>query len=170
MMTKLTGDKYYHWLVEQISIGKSNRTFDSLFQCMHHREFVWFIPNDDNRIGDALDLRREFWGEGRFLPQNGVSILEVFVALSRRMAWVGGGEAPDWVWVLIKNLGLNRFPDPLTYRKEQRIEDILETFLWRNYQPNGEGGLFPLLKTKDDQTKVELWYQMHAYINEKIPI
>lgn len=137
---------------------------------MFHREFVWLVPNDDNRIGDALDLRREFWGEGRFLPQEGVSILEILVALSRRAAWNGGGEAPDWVWIFIRNLHLNKYSDPLTDRKKDSVEEILEHFVWRNYAPNGEGGLFPLTETEHDQTKVELWYQMHAYIMEKIPI
>ncbi|HEX4503413.1 MAG TPA: hypothetical protein VH187_20000 [Scandinavium sp.] len=170
MMTKLFNEGYFDWLIAQIDTGRTHRTFEDLFRCMHRREFVWFIPNDDNRVGDAWDLRREFWGEGHPLPQNGVSILEVLVALSRRAAWVSSGESHEWMWIFIKNLKLNKFPDPISFRKENQVEDILETFVWRTYAPNGEGGLFPLHETKEDQTKVELWYQMHAYINEKIPI
>jgi hypothetical protein len=169
MMMNSIGERYFEWLVSQINVTRSSKQFTGIFRWMYHREFVWLVPNDDNRIGDAIDLRKEFW-ENRTIPQNGVSILEVIVALSRRAAFVGGGEAPDWAWIFIKNLGLNKFHDPLTYRKDHKIEEILETFVYRLYAPDGVGGLFPLLNPPLDQTKVELWYQMHAYINEKIPI
>lgn len=167
---KIFDDRYFNWLTEQIDTGKSTRSFEGLFKCMHRHEFVWFVPHDDNRIGDAIDLRKEFSREDRFLHQTGVSVLEVLVALSRRAAWVSSGEAPEWAWTFIKNLHLSRFSDPLTLRKEGYIEDILNGFVYRTYAPNGEGGLFPLVETEHDQTKVELWYQMHAYIMEKIPI
>ena len=169
-MTNSIGERYYEWLVSQVNVTRSSKEFSGIFRWMYHQEFVWLVPNDDNRIGDAIDLRKEFWGVGRMIPQNGVSILEVIVALSRRAAFVGGGEAPDWAWIFIKNLGLNKFHDPLTSRKETKIQEILETFVYRLYAPDGVGGLFPLLNPPLDQTKVELWYQMHAYINEKIPI
>ena len=169
-MTKSLGEEYFQWLVSQINVGQTSKMFEGIFRWMYHREFVWLVPNDDNRIGDAIDLRKEFWGLHNPVLQEAVSILEVIVALSRRAAWVGGGEAADWAWVFIKNLGLNRYSDPLTYRKDRKIESILEAFVWRNYAPDGDGGLFPLENPPLDQTKVELWYQMHAYINEKIPI
>jgi hypothetical protein len=167
---KSLGEQYFAWLIDQINITRSSKSFQGIFRWMYHRQFVWIVPNDDNRIGDAIDLRKEFCGEGHMVPQDGVSILEVIVALSRRAAWVGGGEAPDWAWIFIKNLGLNKFHDPLTYRKDEKIEDILEAFVWRTYSADGTGGLFPLIHPPLDQTKVEIWYQMHAYINEKIPI
>lgn len=168
-MTKSLGEPYFQWLISQINTNSTRRTFEGIFRWMYHREFVWLVPNDDNRIGDAIDIRKEFW-RGRDLSEQGVSILEVIVALSRRAEWVGGGEAADWAWVFIKNLQLNKYHDPLTDRKDRKIEEILEAFVWRTYKPDGEGGLFPLDYTELDQTKVEIWYQMHAYINEKIPI
>jgi hypothetical protein len=163
------GEEYFDWLTLQIKPSRTTKTFTGVFIWLYIREFIWLVPNDDNRIGDAIDLRKEFW-EKKALPQTGVSILEVVVALSRRAEWVGGGEAADWAWIFIRNLGLNKYPDPLSLFKENKIEEILETFVWRTYAPNGEGGMFPLKSTNYDQTKVELWYQMHAYINEKIPI
>ena len=57
-MTKLDID-YYEWLIDQIVIpnGKSYR---DLFELMHNLEFVWTVPNDDNRVQDGWDLRPEF--------------------------------------------------------------------------------------------------------------
>jgi hypothetical protein len=47
---------------------------------------------------------------------------------------------------------------------EKEIDDILTRLIERTYKPNGEGGFFPLPQTDEDQTKVEIWYQMSAYI------
>jgi hypothetical protein len=157
--------EYFEWLVSQIEI-RSTKTYGEMLYKLHHTEFVWFIPNDDNRARDGEDLRHEFLGERRYEFQNGVSILEVLVALSRRIEFNGGGRAPNWAWVLIQNLELHKMNDPLNLRKSVKIDDILEALVFRTYEPSGQGGLFPLIDAKEDQTKLELWYQMSAYILE----
>jgi hypothetical protein len=167
MMTKKFAERYFHWLANQIVVEKSeHRDYEYLFRRLHSREFVWLVPNDDNRAGDALELRREFWGEGNKYPRYGVSTLEVIVALSRRLEFNAGGEKEIWAGQLLKNLGLDKMYDPVSKRKAMKIDDILETLLWRTYEYDGIGGFFPLLSTEEDQTKVEIWYQMAAYINE----
>ncbi len=47
------------------------------------------------------------------------------------------------------------------------IEDIIHTFVWRTYNYNGYGGLFPLDDPKEDQRKVEIWYEFCAWVEEK---
>ena len=56
--------------------------------------------------------------------------------------------------------------DPISKRKSIKIDDILDTLIWRTYEYDGIGGFFPLTNAEEDQTKVEIWYQMAAYINE----
>lgn len=165
-MTKEFAERYLNWLSTQIAIDPVE--YAGLLSYLHQKEFVWIIPNDDNRIGDALELRKEFWGEGNKIPRQGVSTLEVLVALSRRLEFNGGGDKEVWAWRLISNLGLQRMFDPINRRKAYRIEDILNTLIWRTYEPDGRGGFFPLKDAKEDQTKVEIWYQMSAYIIEHI--
>src|SRR5215469_1846943 len=99
-------DGYFKWLKSQfiIDAGPNHRTFDALFNRLYSKEFVWFVPNDDNRIGDGLELRREFMGGGRWPIEKGVSTLEVIVALSRRVAFNSLGTPVDWAWILLKNL------------------------------------------------------------------
>lgn len=172
----LSGD-YLRWLASQIR-GEENKTYDGLFEIMYEKEFVWLIPNDDNRKGDGLDLRVEFcyaqnirMGRvGAFLdkdnPDPPCSFLEVLVALSRRLEFAAGGSAPGWAWELITNLKLHRIMDPIGRAKARKANDILEKCIWRNYPSDGEGGFFPLSWPDEDQTQIELWYQMAAYINE----
>jgi hypothetical protein len=78
----------------------------------------------------------------------------------------GGKNAPGWAWVLLNNLGLHRAADPLSRRSVKRVNDILDRCMWRTYSPDGRGGFFPLESPQQDQTEVEIWYQMMAYINE----
>ena len=162
-----TDYKYYEWLVSQIETP-GDRTYNELFERMHNFEFVWFVPNDDNRLQDGLDLRHEFLnGNAPNLRLKGVTMLEILVALSRRLAFTAGGNEHRWAWKLLKNLRLNKMSDPLTEAKAQRIDDILYAVVWRTYDRSGNGGFFPLKDSLDDQTKVELWYQMNAYVIEK---
>lgn len=166
-MTKKFAERYFEWLASQIKIEQHiHSDYDSLFRYLHSREFVWVVPNDDNRIVDALSLRREFWGEGNRYPRDGVSTLEVILALSRRLEFIAGGEKEVWAGQLIKNLKLDRMWDPISLRKLHRMEDIVNTLIWRTYDRDGTGGFFPLRNVEEDQTKVEIWYQMNAYINE----
>jgi hypothetical protein len=112
---------------------------------MHNVEFVWTVPNDDNRVQDGLDLRPEF-ADGKvseFGPRRG-TFLEVLIGISRRLEFTAGGEARHWVWRLIKNLRLHKCHDPLTEEKYAKVRDILDAVIWRTYQSNGRGGFFPL--------------------------
>lgn len=160
--------EYFEWLVGEIAVP-ARKTYNDLFDRMHNLEFVWFIPNDDNRIQDGMDVRNEFLNGSRGkLTQvlGGVSLLEVLVALSRRVAFNAGGKPERWAWELVKNLKLHKASDPLIGAKGNKVEEALESLVWRTYNPDGTGGFFPLTNPKEDQTKVEIWYQMNAYVNE----
>jgi hypothetical protein len=163
---------YFDWLTQQFEIlGKSKRTYQALFLKLFSTEFVWTIPGDDNRVKDALDLRREFENQGgprfgRIQTLQFVTVLEVLLALSRRLAFLAGGEAPEWAWHLLENLNIEGCSDPLTLTQSGHIDEVLDALVWRTYQKNGRGGFFPLKKPKGDQRKVELWYQMQEYISE----
>lgn len=160
---------YYEWLISQIDVPH-NKTYGDLFERMHNLEFVWTVPNDDNRVHDGLDLRLEFLqGSSKPLPKSflgGVSFLEVLVALSRRVSFTAGGDSRVWAWRLIKNLRLNKASDPLLGSKATRVDETIESVVWRTYHHSGQGGFFPLKNHVEDQTKVEIWYQMNAYVNE----
>jgi hypothetical protein len=158
--------EYYDWLISKIKLPP-NKSFNSLFDMMHSREFVWLVPNDDNRIEDALELRPEFLDErNKKLDLGGATVLEVVVSLSRRASFTGGHSPEHWAWKLIKNLRLDKEFDPLSFENMARINDILETLIWRTYRKNGQGGFFPLKHPEEDQTQVEIWYQMNKYIIE----
>jgi hypothetical protein len=151
--------------------GFNPRTSHSrLLRQLHTTEFVFIIPNDDNRVLDGLELRAEFLHRGRMKHVDrewetlGCSCLEMMIGLSRRLSFEAEGEPREWFWIMIDNLGLTRFDDDLY--DEEAVEEILTIFVYRQYLPDGQGGLFPLQVPHQDQREVDLWYQMNAYLLE----
>jgi len=158
---------YYEWLVEKIAIP-NGKDYRELFEIMHNTQFQWTVPNDDNRIQDAIDLRGYFLdGKKRNINLDGATLLEILVSLSQRTAFTAGGTPRKWAWKLLKNLRLTTMSDPLNPEMIRQINDKLDALIWRTYQYNGRGGFFPLQDPKEDQRKVEIWYQMNKYVIER---
>jgi hypothetical protein len=170
-------ERYLTWLYGQVANVKArarSRTFWSLLRQMYKKEFVWLVPNDDNRISDGRDLRYEFLAEHQDeqgdpewigLP---CSMLELFIVLARAVAFEMDDDMRIWFWHFIEVVDLERYNDR-DYNKdaEEAIDETLDRIIWRNYSPSGKGGLFPLRDPKQDQRKVELWYQLNAYLLEQ---
>jgi hypothetical protein len=165
-MTATVNHDYLNWLVSQIQIVGPPRTYNELFLQMQSTEFVWSIQGDDNRVNDGRDLRIDYPYRGDLLGQEYVTFLEVLIGLSRRLAFIAGGEAELWAWQLIENLGFGNFTDPLNNSRRNEIRKRLEMVMSRTYGPDGYGGFFPLNDPHEDQTQVEIWRQLHAFVNE----
>lgn len=176
-MSNPLAEEYLRWLEPQIrdEYGRPGTdTYWDLLTVMFEKEFVWTVPHDDSRMLDGLDLRVEFCHAQHIrldaLRNLGpCSFLEVLIGLSRRLSFMAGGSAPGWAWQLLCNLELHRMTDPLSQRHISKANDILDAVIWRTYQPDGSGGFFPLAWPDGDQTQIELWYQMAAYIDEIHP-
>ena len=140
---------------------------------LYVKEFVWLIPNDDNRAEDGKELRYEFINEQGIDEVDqawldlGCSVLEMMIALARRAAFESDDEVVEWFWRFIFNLGLNNHTD-IAYKSttEREVDNVLDTVIFRTYDADGLGGLFPLTHPRQDQRKVELWYQLAAYLSE----
>src|SRR6185436_7978873 len=115
---------YFEWLTEHINFAfgrPRGKTYIDLMSQLHTKEFVWFVPNDHNRLEDALALRHEFLHDanvsnsGDFvLGVPPLSVLEVIVSLARRCAFADSGDPRNWAWKLVENLGLDKMSDPVS--------------------------------------------------------
>lgn len=167
--------RYFLWLCDVVYVSRTKYDVGNMNLCswLHTKQFTGGIPNDDNRAEDGKKLRGEFLEQSlvRELPSDKpCSVLEMLVALALRMDYIVS-RAPDdhlvgkYFWEFIDNLGL----DISNTHSDIENTEILRTFLGREYSYNGSGGLFPLRNPKKDQRKVEIWYQMMAYIEENYP-
>lgn len=175
-MDRTLSEDYLRWLEPQTrdEHADPSRTYWDILGLMFEKEFVWLVPNDDNRVADGLDLRVEFCYARHIHPGalhnlGPCSFLEVLIGISRRLAFDAGGLAPGWAWQLMNNLELHRMVDPLRRAQRKKAEDILDTCIWRTYLPDGTGGFFPLAWPDEDQTRIEIAYQMAAWISELHP-
>lgn len=171
---------YFHWLCELVGVEQEERSYWVLAKDLHRMPFYSLIPHDENRASDGIALREEYLSEingPRYLRLDlgECTMLEMLIALSRRMDY----ETADPVyeqdntavlfWEMIDNLGLIEYDDAsyADVRNRIRVSEILNNLIRRRYHRNGRGGLFPLKRPSCDQRKVEIWYQMNAYLMEK---
>lgn len=172
-MTGPLDELYFVWLYSQVAdpaVKDPSMSYWRLLKELFDKEFVWVVPNDDNRLEDGKDLRKEFLDDQDLAAdpdwiELGCSVLELVVGLSRKLAFEADGEPHYWFWQMMDNLGIGEFNDQERLPK-RIIDDVLEQVIWRTYGPDGSGGIFPLREPNKDQRKVELWYQMSAYILE----
>jgi hypothetical protein len=174
-MSQPLDDQYLEWLYAQVASVKQknpSRSYWTLMRQLYTKEYIWLVPNDDNRMQDGLDLRLEFMDEDVWSEEwmsLGCSMLELFIGLSRRLAFEAEGEARDWFWQLLNNLDLSDLNDHIYHegtRTVNRVDRILDNVIWRTYNKDGSKGLFPLKHPDEDQRDVEIWYQMSAYLLE----
>lgn len=169
-------EQYLTWLYEQVCLNPDKalrRKHWSLMRQIYIKEFIWLIPNDDNRVDDGRDLRHEFLYDYEiddvdpYWLNLGCSMLEMLVALSRRMAFETDGEPHIWFWHMIEVLNLEQYNDKkYDDNAEEIINETIDSVIWRTYGADGGGSLFPLQHPSTDQRQVELWYQFSAYLLE----
>jgi len=172
-------EQYFQWLYRKVaSVRLTNpaRTYWSLLRQLHSKEFVWSVHNDDNRLMDGLALRDIFLqASGEENERNwyglGCSMLEMLIALSVRLEFDALEEkkSDEWFWLLMENIELNEYTD-LYFKNHftvQLVNETLDRVIYRTYEPDGRGGLFPLRDPHGDQRRVEVWYQMSSYLLER---
>jgi len=167
--------RYLDWLYSQIAPTRNlnpARSFWKVAEQMFHKEFFWSVPNDHNRIADGIALREEFVmatgaERDRDFMEIGCSFLEMLVALCRRAEFESIHDTYWWFRRILDNLNLGSFVDKNYDGYAQVvIDEVLQTIIDRTYLPSGQGGLFPLKHAEQDQTEVEIWYQLASYILE----
>ena len=168
-------ERYLSWLYRKFGVDVKNprRSYWMLAKELYSKEFTWFIPNDDNRVADGLDLRVRFVDEeeggetDRDWMGMSCSVLEMLIALSERLEFETDEDSYFWFWTFIRNLELDWCVD---YKFGEGTADIIDETLNilinREYDRNGKGGLFPLRRASRDQRKVEIWYQMSTYLQQ----
>lgn len=172
---------YFQWLCEIIHVEKGVASYWILANDLYKTEFIWTVPNDDNRAADGIGLREDYaadnlYADVSFLDRRPCSVLEMMIGLAVRVDFEltdPNKDTHDSVsnhfWEMINNLGLMMFTDEryVELNGTFNCKAIISRFLNREYKRNGEGGIFPLKKhTEVDQRKVEIWYQLMAYLDE----
>lgn len=175
-------NKYFEWMCQLVcNKNRSKRLpYLKLLHYLHNIEFVYIIGIDGNRAEDGVDLRYRFGSECKckgaeiaaYLDNRSCSILEMMVALAIRCEEHImddpdiGNRTGQWFWGMIDNLALgsmNNVNFDTSY-----VDRAIFRLINREYEQNGEGGLFTVNHCRRDLRSVEIWYQMCWYLDEII--
>lgn len=181
MTQELLLNEYFDWMYNLVFTKKyfKGQSYKKLLWHLLDREFIYILDMDANRAADGVDLRYRFAYENHYLDEAMIteylddgpcSVLEMMVALALRceedtMSNTDiGNRTGKWFWDMIVSLGLESMDD--TDYEEMYTDNVLERFLYREYDPDGKGGLFTINNPYDDLRTVEIWYQMLWYLDE----
>lgn len=166
--------RYFDWLVDLIAEDEyDQRCYQKVLSLLFCKPFKWIIGNDENRANDGLLLRESYRSiTGEEPEKRGpCSVLEMMIGLACRCEddimhdSDQGDRTSVWFWEMMDNLGLSAQDD---YQfDEDSANQIVDRFLNRNYRPNGDGGPFYIPNFGQDMRKIELWYQLNCYIQDR---
>lgn len=175
-LTDAIRNDYFEWLSDFVQSNSASESisYRRLLMELHHIDFRYLVPLDENRADDGISLRY------RYALQSGCedyidcldgpcSVLEMILALAIRCEEDimddprYGDRTSQWFWQMIRNLGLYGMTDDRF--DEYVVRDSIERFLDREYEPDGKGGLFRIINCKHDLRDVEIWYQLNWYLD-----
>jgi hypothetical protein len=177
-VNRVIQDAYFAWLYDlvfDVWDVNSDESFTAVSALMHQVIFTPLVPYDENRIADAARLRNNFHqhagelgpAELHDLMMPDASVFEVLIALADSADFMVPLTRKVWFRIFLENLKLDRYTDQYCRsRSTWTIERTINVFNNRAYQASGRGGIFPLRRAPQDQRKVELWYQMGAYMTD----
>ena len=164
--------RYFNWMYNQL-VSPKGKSYKKLLKHLHSIEFKYIIPMDENRAKDGINLRY------RFLYDKGLdsnlmnyskpcTVLEMLLALAMRCEeslsdWEAGDRTKQWFWEMLNNLNLGLMTDSVY--DENYIDEVIFTFMNRQYQPDGVGNIFIIPYCKYDLRTIEIWYQMCWYLD-----
>lgn len=168
---------YFDWLYGIVCNDRFSEdiSYRKLLEHLHEVEFIFFVPKDDNRASDGINLRYRY---GYYNDKDGIedyilgpcSVLEMMLALAIRCEETImtntklGDRTGQWFWGMINNLGLGSMHDQ-NYDCEY-VDQCINRFLYREYDADGRGGLFTIRNCNYDLRKIEIWSQLMRYISD----
>lgn len=170
-------NEYFNWMYQMVCDERYSTKYRKLLSHLYDTEFTYSIGMDGNRAEDGIDLRYRFGDShnysqpiiANYLDDRPCSVLEMMIALSIRCEEHImedpdiGDRTGQWFWNMIVSLGLGSMTD--ARYDEAHVDEVIQRFLNREYKPNGEGGLFTVEHGQGDMRSIEIWYQMHLYLN-----
>ncbi|MBQ7647119.1 MAG: hypothetical protein IJS94_07610 [Clostridia bacterium] len=165
---------YFEWLCDLVCQGRYSKNrvrYSELLKALSEKEFFYFVPMDENRKEDGINLRYRFENETGLTacPELlSCTVFEMMAALSLRCEedMLDRSNAASLIfWDMIESLGLLDMEDG--YFDQIAFNRIISILLRRDYEPSGKGGLFTIRKKGKDMRLAEIWYQLCWYLNER---
>lgn len=172
-------NEYFNWMYDIACADRFAKdiSYRKLLTHLHSTRFRYSIKRDSNRADDGVSLRYRFalslgYDDVHYYITEPCSVLEMILALAIRCEenimddTAFGNRTGQWFWGMVNNLGLGSMTD--NQFDKLYVEEIIERFLDREYEPNGKGGLFTVRNCDRDLRDVEIWFQLCYYLDSII--
>lgn len=170
-------DNYYEWLMEMMP--GLRESYSRLLRMLFDTPFVAEMSQDRNRISDGLELRNRFrisTGALRFInPEDRIEladkpcgVLEVMISMALRceeeyMSLGSDGDNVErWIRWMIRSMELEWADD--TRFEPGKAEHAILAMIYREYEMDGQGGLFFVPGFHGNMREIELWDQLMIWI------
>lgn len=171
--------EYISWLADRVELYIGNG-YEQLLLILFEIPFLFSNEDDRNRAVDGRILRTIYSQSHRvkyedlvFPFDDGCTFLEFLIGMAGRandiMYEPGKDLTGDFFMEMITNAGLDYCTDDTMGYTWDRfyVSECVGRILSKRCDFNGNGGLFPLENSAEDQKNVSFWYQLNAYLNEK---
>lgn len=133
---------YTSWLIKRGCL----ENYTELASAWDGLDFMWYIPEDEDRAIQALRMRDEYCYETSMpMPRRApASFLEAFVSITDTLTAMLYQDREDFTKSILLNLGARSYSDDgrLPSEIHEAALDIAEKVMYRTYSRNGTGGLF----------------------------
>lgn len=168
-------NRYFDYLYDTVC---KQDIYRKLLLHLHDIEFVYSIARDESSAEHGKSLRYRFaLTHDCGVPLDTIldylegpcSVLEMMVALAIYCEESImdnpniGDRTGQWFWGMMVNLGLGAMTNERFNR--ELVDDKIDIFLKREYEPDGRGGLFRIKKCDRDLRNVEIFHQLCWYLN-----
>lgn len=173
---------YFDWMCNMVCKGRYENTisYRKLLSYLHSVEFTYRMRSDGDRARDGVRLRHRFASLAddcdyvKECLDGPCSVFEMILALAIRLEGEimtnpeFGDRTGQWFWRMIVNLGLGSMMD--AKYDEKYVEEVVNKFLKRKYEPDGHGGLFVFNSEYEeiDLRKMPIWTQMCHFLDTMI--
>ena len=133
---------YTPWLIQRGCL----ENYSELASVWDELDFVWYIPEDEDKAVQALRMRDEYCYETSMpLPRQApASFLEVFVSITDSLTAMLYQDREVFTKSILLNMGARSYSDDgrLPSEIHEGALEIAERVMYRTYGRNGSGGLF----------------------------
>lgn len=133
---------YTRWLIQRGCL----ENYSELASVWDELDFVWYIPEDEDKAIQALRMRDEYCYEtGMPSPRQAPpSFLEVFVSITDTLTAMLYRDRESFTKSILLNMGARSYSDDARLPSEIHEEALIiaERVMYRTYSKNGTGGLF----------------------------
>lgn len=171
---------YFRWLTGQVCDDILLDRYNKLLKHLYSREFIWIDPMDENTAINSVQMRGDFYDDSpagrRYADIYGdiegpCNVLElmVYLATSAEQTYMSnsyyGDRTYKWFWLMIESLHLKSMDN--SHYNEDKIDEIIDNLIDKNYAKNGDGSLFRFKnRGKFDASNIPIWRQMNIFLSE----